>query len=92
MADLNDPAGTTSASAKEAHDRKHQKRMMKQYFKDTMVNEDIYSDFCVIPIRTLGGERGHARGVRELAYSENCLLYTSPSPRDRTRSRMPSSA
>ena len=25
-------------------------------------------------------------------YTENCLLYTSPSPRDRTRSRMPSSA
>ena len=24
--------------------------------------------------------------------SEYCLLYTSPSPRDRTRSRMPSSA
>ena len=24
--------------------------------------------------------------------STNCLLYTSPSPRDRTRSRMPSSA
>ena len=23
---------------------------------------------------------------------KNCLLYTSPSPRDRTRSRMPSSA
>ena len=23
---------------------------------------------------------------------EDCLLYTSPSPRDRTRSRMPSSA
>ena len=29
-----------------------------------------------------------------LRYAENihCLLYTSPSPRDRTRSRMPSSA
>ena len=25
-------------------------------------------------------------------YSYTCLLYTSPSPRDRTRSRMPSSA
>ena len=25
-------------------------------------------------------------------YAETCLLYTSPSPRDRTRSRMPSSA
>ena len=24
--------------------------------------------------------------------NEDCLLYTSPSPRDRTRSRMPSSA
>ena len=27
-----------------------------------------------------------------LAYCRSCLLYTSPSPRDRTRSRMPSSA
>ena len=27
-----------------------------------------------------------------VSYSGNCLLYTSPSPRDRTRSRMPSSA
>ena len=26
------------------------------------------------------------------AVGRNCLLYTSPSPRDRTRSRMPSSA
>ena len=25
-------------------------------------------------------------------YAKDCLLYTSPSPRDRTRSRMPSSA
>ena len=29
--------------------------------------------------------------VREVK-GKNCLLYTSPSPRDRTRSRMPSSA
>ena len=28
----------------------------------------------------------------QLDYLEVCLLYTSPSPRDRTRSRMPSSA
>ena len=28
----------------------------------------------------------------EFALNGNCLLYTSPSPRDRTRSRMPSSA
>ena len=32
-------------------------------------------------------------GFVELTYEEySCLLYTSPSPRDRTRSRMPSSA
>ncbi len=30
--------------------------------------------------------------VSKLANSMTCLLYTSPSPRDRTRSRMPSSA
>ena len=28
----------------------------------------------------------------ENSWKSNCLLYTSPSPRDRTRSRMPSSA
>ena len=31
-------------------------------------------------------------GGLELALCCDCLLYTSPSPRDRTRSRMPSSA
>ena len=32
--------------------------------------------------------------ILKMAYAEmnDCLLYTSPSPRDRTRSRMPSSA
>ena len=28
----------------------------------------------------------------QIGYNRACLLYTSPSPRDRTRSRMPSSA
>jgi len=30
--------------------------------------------------------------IRRYERLKNCLLYTSPSPRDRTRSRMPSSA
>ena len=34
-----------------------------------------------------GSFQGEQKG-----FSESCLLYTSPSPRDRTRSRMPSSA
>ena len=29
---------------------------------------------------------------QELAQAKDCLLYTSPSPRDRQKSRMPSSA
>ena len=30
--------------------------------------------------------------IRKPTINNTCLLYTSPSPRDRTRSRMPSSA
>ena len=38
----------------------------------------------------VGGARIHAKLLKPV--SARCLLYTSPSPRDRTRSRMPSSA
>ena len=31
-------------------------------------------------------------GVDKMGYTKGCLLYTSPSPRDRQKSRMPSSA
>ena len=34
----------------------------------------------------------HLREDRRHIQDRDCLLYTSPSPRDRTRSRMPSSA
>ena len=35
---------------------------------------------------------GHGYGYARTALAEVCLLYTSPSPRDRQKSRMPSSA
>ena len=35
---------------------------------------------------------GNRHGIVETVNTNICLLYTSPSPRDRTRSRMPSSA
>ena len=45
---------------------------------------------------TVAAERGHLvtlfEASSEVGGQFNCLLYTSPSPRDRTRSRMPSSA
>ena len=37
-------------------------------------------------------KRQHAAPVADAGELIGCLLYTSPSPRDRTRSRMPSSA
>ena len=43
-----------------------------------------------VKIRYLKGE--DATRVELLEPLSDCLLYTSPSPRDRTRSRMPSSA
>ena len=47
-------------------------------------------------IRRGSGGGGHWVGGdglnRTIRFQKPCLLYTSPSPRDRTRSRMPSSA
>ena len=34
----------------------------------------------------------HSDVMNDKGKTRDCLLYTSPSPRDRTRSRMPSSA
>ena len=44
----------------------------------------------VLTIRVLGGTKRRYASVGDKIVV--CLLYTSPSPRDRTRSRMPSSA
>ena len=44
-------------------------------------------------VRTLGLVSGNTIRARHVGKDiMACLLYTSPSPRDRTRSRMPSSA
>ena len=49
--------------------------------------------YCTPLIRTIGGRNQLIlSGSKSVASYDPCLLYTSPSPRDRTRSRMPSSA
>ena len=68
-------------------------RQMNNHYATPMIDDDdnwlnhtetynVSSD-----ISSTGGQMARALG---LAFA--CLLYTSPSPRDRTRSRMPSSA
>ena len=43
-------------------------------------------------VRVDGDFNGWGETQNYLEHKGSCLLYTSPSPRDRTRSRMPSSA
>ena len=64
---------------------------LKKYGKDLFGQTDQYesSDLNNKVSQTLGLE--DTESLLETAM-QVCLLYTSPSPRDRTRSRMPSSA
>ena len=59
---------------------------------DVMVadaSHEVYVDKILDTIREAAKVRG--TGIAERTH-EYCLLYTSPSPRDMRRSRMPSSA
>ena len=42
--------------------------------------------------RVSAGELNAVKEINQWAKGEGCLLYTSPSPRDKRQSRMPSSA
>ena len=53
------------------------------------IQESIFSTFLTY---ALPGSLVMAESILIGVSLLNCLLYTSPSPRDRTRSRMPSSA
>ena len=66
--------------------------MEKSDLIDSNVNYDW--NFLNYPIHTVSAKP--EKTLKEFAilliHGFGCLLYTSPSPRDRTRSRMPSSA
>ena len=54
---------------------------------NTKASDNIISNGSVIAVAD-----GQCMMIVEQGQIVDCLLYTSPSPRDRTRSRMPSSA
>ena len=49
-------------------------------------------DIVYVELPEIGTQITHKTGFGVIESVKACLLYTSPSPRDRTRSRMPSSA
>ena len=54
---------------------------------DEIIKKAVESNADIIVLGTHG-----RTGLDHVLFGSTCLLYTSPSPRDRTRSRMPSSA
>ena len=62
-------------------------------FRHILADPDITSRFRVIAFDLpWHGKSNPPKGFRDSDYKLTCLLYTSPSPRDMRRSRMPSSA
>ena len=53
---------------------------------------DDLNKFEIDDLDRVNGFNNSYSNLRLFGHTKNCLLYTSPSPRDRTRSRMPSSA
>ena len=64
--------------------------LMSLWSVDDCATSDIMHDFYLQLIE--GKNKAEALRLAKVKYLKACLLYTSPSPRDRTRSRMPSSA
>ena len=65
---------------------------MNKLFSFFIVFSIISSSIFAQDITKVKAEIEKLNNIFTQAMIDNCLLYTSPSPRDRTRSRMPSSA
>ena len=64
-------------------------------FNDNQVELFLYRSNLLgsdLRITNYGGGNTSCKTIEKDPLTNNCLLYTSPSPRDRTRARMPSSA
>ena len=78
-----------SAVAELAHQFQKEKPTMEELVLGV---PDLWADHHVLTVRTTLFALAGVEEVDASSSFKTCLLYTSPSPRDRTRSRMPSSA
>ena len=87
----------------EANLDSNKKSVIKTWSRSSMIIPDfvgqtiaVYNGRQFVPVYITENMVGHKLGefspTRSFRGHAGCLLYTSPSPRDRTRSRMPSSA
>ena len=80
----------TRGSSDEALEAEADRVMDRLEFLGTVASYWRIAATIPLPVDRENGPPDLSPAVKE--HLENCLLYTSPSPRDRTRSRMPSSA
>ena len=67
--------------------------MMSKIATDLVVNKAMKDKMQIEQNKAKMGAQGRRKqNFRQENFSDDCLLYTSPSPRDQRGSRMPSSA
>ena len=85
--------GLTKSGGRNAHGRKtarHRGGGAKRLYRK--IDFKRRKDGVPAKVATIEYDPNRSAYIALLHYVDGCLLYTSPSPRDRTRSRMPSSA
>ena len=78
-----------------AEDEPFMNERQVEYFRRKLINwKNSILDETAVTIESMKGTTRNIPDVSDRASEEtdSCLLYTSPSPRDATLSRMPSSA
>ena len=72
--------------------RRALRRYRRERDLEAVLQMDWHRDLDLSAFFTDVEERLHGEEITRLRQKQACLLYTSPSPRDRSLSRMPSSA
>ena len=67
-------------------------QLMTQLFYDTDADLSLLNNKTIAIIGYGSQGHAHALNLKDSGMDVICLLYTSPSPRDKRQSRMPSSA